>query len=75
MLDQANASLPLATMCEEFVGLLTMLPCNRPVNEPEWEKGKATSWRDYLCGLRKDCGPKAAAHLQAKSHSQVLSNA
>jgi len=62
-------------MCEEFVGLLTMLPCNRLVNEPESKKGKATSWRDCLCGLRKDCGPEAAADLQAKSHSKILSNA
>ena len=62
-------------MCEKYVGLLTMLPCNRLVNESEWEKGKATSWRDCLCGLRRYCGPKAAADLQAKSHSQILSNA
>ena len=60
-------------MCEELVGLLTMLPGNWLVNDYVFEIGRGDAWRQYLYGLRKTCRPKSPADLPAKSHSQIHS--
>ena len=63
----------MATMCEELVGLLTMLPGNWLVNDYVFGIGRGDAWRQYLYGLRKTCRPKSPADLPAKSHSQIHS--
>ena len=60
-------------MCEELVGLLTMLPGNWLVNDYVSGIRRGDAWRQYLYGLRKTCRPKSPADLPAESHSQIHS--
>ena len=71
MVEEGNSC--VAVLCEECVGLLTMLPAHWLVSETVWKKVSATSWRECLCGRRKTCRRKASADLPAKSHFKILS--